>query len=56
MPEILEEFFPEDGNHSGQVADTAQTASAKGRPSLKEKLDSRVTAIGQEHAQVGSVA
>ena len=56
VPEILEEFFPEDGIHSGQAGDTAQTTSAKGRPSLKEKLDSRVTAIGQEPAQAGSVA
>ena len=56
VPEILEEFFPEDGGHSGQEADTALTASAKGRPSLKDKLDERVAVIGQEPDQAGSVA
>jgi hypothetical protein len=56
VPEILEEFFPEDGNQSGQAADTVQNTSAKGRPSLKDKLDSQVSAIGKETAKVGSVA
>jgi hypothetical protein len=56
VPEILEEFFPEDGNHSGQVVDSTQTAPAKGRPGLKEKLHDRVNSIGQVPAQVGSVA
>jgi hypothetical protein len=52
VPEILEEFFPEDGNHSGQGGDTAQTTSAKGRPSLKERLDSKVVNMGVESAAV----
>ena len=47
VPEILEEFFPEDGGHSGQGADTAQTASAKGLPRLKDRLEERVAVIGQ---------
>jgi ABC-type enterochelin transport system substrate-binding protein len=44
VPEILEEFFPEDGGQSGQTVDATQTAPTKGRPSLKEKLDSKGTA------------
>jgi hypothetical protein len=58
VPEILEEFFPEENNHSGQAVDTAQTTSAKGRPSLKEKLDDRVATMsqGQEPAQTSGVA
>jgi hypothetical protein len=57
VPEILEEFFPEDGGHSGQAADTVQATSAKGRPSLKDRLDSRVATLnqGQEPAQEGGV-
>jgi hypothetical protein len=53
VPEILEEFFPEDGGHSGQAADTAQTTSAKGRPSLKEKLDSKAVSICESAAVLG---
>lgn len=37
MPEILEEFSPEDGNPSGQVADTAKVTLARGDPSVKER-------------------
>ena len=55
VPEILEEFFPEEGNHSGQAVDTAKTASAKERPSLKDKLENRVTFISQEPARIGSI-
>lgn len=33
-----------------------QTTPAKGRSSLKDKLDSQVAAIGQETAKEGSVA
>jgi len=47
VPEILEEFYPEDNSISGQAADTAQIASASGRPSLKERLDGRATALIQ---------
>jgi hypothetical protein len=47
VPEILEEFFPEEGSHSAQAADTAKTAPASGRPSLKEQLDSRAAYLGQ---------
>jgi hypothetical protein len=58
VPEILEEFFPEDGSDYGQAGDTAQTTTAKGRPSLKEKLDDRATKLGegQEPARIGSIA
>jgi hypothetical protein len=43
VPEILEEFYPEiTDSHSEQAVDTAPIASAKGRPSLKEKLDDRI--------------
>jgi hypothetical protein len=52
VPEILEEFYPETDNHSEQAVDTAPVISAKGRPSLKEKLDGRVAtlSLGQESA------
>jgi hypothetical protein len=46
VPEILEEFFPEDGSHSGQAEDTVQTTSAKGRPSLKDRLNYKIVAMG----------
>ncbi len=44
VPDILEEFFPETDNPSEQAVDTAQHTSAKGRPSLMEKLDSKMAA------------
>lgn len=48
VPEILEEFFPEEVPASnGQAGSATQTlASAKGKSSLKEKLDSKAAGVG----------
>mgnify|MGYP000916741801 FL=1 len=47
VPEILEEFFPEDvAPNTGQVGAIAQApATIKGRSSLQEKLDSKATSL-----------
>lgn len=58
VPEILEEFFPEDGsvNAGLKVGVDPSTTMTTGRPSLKEKLDDRAADIRQEPAMVVSVA
>lgn len=56
VPEILEEFYPENDSHSEQAVDTAPIASAKGRPSLKEKLDDRIANQNRDAVLVDGVA
>jgi len=57
VPEILEEFYPEiTDSHSEQAADTAPVISAKGRPSLKEKLDDRIANQNRDAVLLDGVA
>ena len=59
VPEILEEFFPAEEANAGLEMEAPQVPIlAKGRPSLKEKLDDRATKLGeeQEPAQIGNIA
>ena len=52
VPDILEEFFPEHNHRSEQAVETAPITSAKGRPSLKDRLDSRVASTEQSQGSV----
>ena len=45
VPEILEEFYPE-GNDAADQAATVRTLPQQSKPSLKEKLDQKVTLNG----------